>query len=108
MPPPPSRPPGLRPGAVRRRAGRAGRLTGPADRLDALRLAPPVFMEQRLAKLIELGREPTYQDVDLRTTIGGLRSTAPVYLSALGSTRAPPATSARRSAARPGRSASRW
>ncbi|MCX5207930.1 glutamate synthase-related protein [Kitasatospora sp. NBC_00240] len=63
-------------------------LGGPADRLDALRLAPPVFMEQRLAKLIDLGREPTYQDVDLTTVIGGLRSTAPVYVSALGSTRA--------------------
>ncbi len=60
----------------------------PGDRLDALHLVPPVFMEQRLAKLIDLGREPTYLDVDLATAIGGLRSPAPLYVSALGSTRA--------------------
>ncbi|WP_331752331.1 glutamate synthase-related protein [Streptomyces sp. NBC_00829] len=56
------------------------------DLLDSLRIVPPVFMPQRLEKLIELGREPLYTDVDLRTDIGGLRSPLPVLVSALGST----------------------
>jgi hypothetical protein len=59
-----------------------------ADRLDAMRLVPPVFMGQRLVRLIALGREPTYKDVELGTMIGGFRSALPVYVSALGSTRA--------------------
>jgi hypothetical protein len=58
-----------------------------ADSLEDLRLVPPVFVPHRLAKLIELGREPTFGDVDLSTTFGGLRSTLPLYLSAFGSTR---------------------
>ncbi|MEO6504368.1 MAG: glutamate synthase-related protein [Jatrophihabitantaceae bacterium] len=58
-----------------------------ADSLEDLRLVPPVFVPHRLAKLIELGREPTFGDVDLSTTIGGLRSPLPLYLSAFGSTR---------------------
>ncbi|MGW7438737.1 glutamate synthase-related protein [Streptomyces sp. NPDC054849] len=58
------------------------------DPLDALRIAPPVFMPQRLARLIDLGREPDYRDVDLTTAIGGFTSSQPVYVSALGSTRA--------------------
>jgi methylamine---glutamate N-methyltransferase subunit C len=58
------------------------------DDLDEARLAPPVFMPGRLEKLIDLGREPLYEDVDLSTAIGGFRSTLPVYLSAFGSTRA--------------------
>jgi hypothetical protein len=57
------------------------------DSLEDLRLVPPVFVPHRLAKLIELGREPTFGDVDLSTTIGGLRSPLPLYLSAFGSTR---------------------
>ncbi|MEV0619370.1 glutamate synthase-related protein [Nonomuraea sp. NPDC050404] len=56
------------------------------DLLDRMRLAPPIFMPQRLEKLIELGREPTYADVELATAIGGLPSRLPVYVSALGST----------------------
>ncbi|MFG3282168.1 glutamate synthase-related protein [Streptomyces sp. NPDC048111] len=60
----------------------------PGDELDAMRLVPPVFMEGRLAKLIELGREPMYGDVDLTTGIGGFTAPLPVYVSALGSTRA--------------------
>lgn len=59
---------------------------GSADPLDALRLVPPVFMPQRLEKLIELAREPVYQDVELDTTIGGFRCALPLYLSAFGST----------------------
>jgi isopentenyl diphosphate isomerase/L-lactate dehydrogenase-like FMN-dependent dehydrogenase len=51
------------------------------------RLVPPVFVPHRLDKLIELGREPTFRDVELSTTIGGLRSTLPLYLSAFGSTK---------------------
>ncbi|MDQ1721833.1 MAG: hypothetical protein QOI26_1567, partial [Pseudonocardiales bacterium] len=58
-----------------------------ADFLEDLRLVPPVFVPHRLAKLIELGREPTFGDVDLSTTIGGLRSPLPLYLSAFGSTK---------------------
>jgi glutamate synthase domain-containing protein 2 len=60
----------------------------PGDSLDRLRLVPPVFMPRRLEKLIDLGREPLHGDVDLETTVGGFRSALPVYLSALGSTRA--------------------
>ncbi|MGW2544856.1 glutamate synthase-related protein [Kitasatospora sp. NPDC001574] len=60
----------------------------PRDPLDALRLVPPVFMPQRLAKLIDLGREPDYRDVELVTPVGGFTSALPVYVSALGSTRA--------------------
>ncbi|MFD3696360.1 glutamate synthase-related protein [Streptomyces sp. NPDC058646] len=69
-------------------AGRAGAGPSGADRLDGLRIAPPVFMPRRLEKLIELGREPSYEDVDLRTTVGGFPAELPVYLSAFGSTRA--------------------
>ena len=61
---------------------------GLADPIDRLRLVPPVFVPQRLARLVELGREPVYRDVDLETTIGGFRSTLPVYISAFGSTEA--------------------
>ncbi|MGX7827892.1 glutamate synthase-related protein [Actinokineospora sp. 24-640] len=57
------------------------------DDLDAARIAPPVFMPERLGKLIELGREPGHDDVDLATTVGGFRSALPLYLSAFGSTR---------------------
>jgi hypothetical protein len=60
--------------------------TGLCDVLDRARLVPPVFMPRRLEKLIDLGREPMYDDVDLGTEIGGLRSTLPLFLSAFGST----------------------
>ncbi|MFF8412952.1 glutamate synthase-related protein [Streptomyces omiyaensis] len=66
--------------------GRYG--AGGRDPLDALRIVPPVFMPQRLARLIDLGREPDYRDVELTTPIGGFVSPLPVYVSALGSTRA--------------------
>ncbi|GAA1267237.1 glutamate synthase-related protein [Sphaerisporangium rubeum] len=59
---------------------------GPEDALDALRLVPPVFMPLRLEKLIDLGREPTWEDVDLTSRVGGFTAPSPVYLSALGST----------------------
>lgn len=58
------------------------------DLLDTLRLVPPVFMPQRLEKLIDLSREPVYRDVGLDTRVGGFCSTLPVYVSAFGSTRA--------------------
>ncbi|MDX3229331.1 glutamate synthase-related protein [Streptomyces sp. ME19-01-6] len=58
------------------------------DALDSLRLVPPVFMPQRLEKLVELGREPVYQDVVLDSGIGGFRSPLPVFITAFGSTRA--------------------
>jgi hypothetical protein len=56
------------------------------DPLDRLQLVPPVFVPGRLAKLIELGREPSYQDVRLDTSVGGFRSPLPLYVSAFGST----------------------
>ncbi|MEU0807688.1 glutamate synthase-related protein [Streptomyces sp. NPDC005970] len=70
--------------------GAAGETAGQGrdDPLDTLRLVPPVFMPQRLEKLVELGREPVYQDVALDTVIGGFRSPLPVYITAFGSTRA--------------------
>ena len=58
----------------------------PADLIDAMRLVPPVFVPWRLERLIELGREPVYLDVDLATEVGGFRSLLPVYVSAFGST----------------------
>ncbi|MET8703006.1 glutamate synthase-related protein [Kitasatospora sp. NPDC004723] len=70
-----------------RPAGGAGSADAP-DALDALRIVPPVFVPQRLAKLIDLGREPDYRDVELTTAIGGFTSALPVYVSATGSTRA--------------------
>ncbi|MEV7325698.1 glutamate synthase-related protein [Streptomyces sp. NPDC093970] len=66
----------------------AGTAAGPEDELDRMRLVPPVFMDERLKKLIELGREPMYDDVELTTGIGGFTAALPVYVSALGSTRA--------------------
>ncbi|SER24007.1 glutamate synthase-related protein [Actinokineospora terrae] len=57
-----------------------------ADELDRTRLVPPVFVPRRLEKLIELGREPLYSDVDTRTSVGGFTATLPLYLSAFGST----------------------
>jgi hypothetical protein len=73
-------------------SGRAGTKGGgsaePADPLDRIRLVPPVFVPQRLAKLVELAREPGYRDVELETVMGGFRSTRPLYLSAFGSTEA--------------------
>ncbi|MFD7136484.1 glutamate synthase-related protein [Streptomyces sp. NPDC059894] len=59
-----------------------------ADEIDSLRLVPPVFMPGRLARLIDLGREPLFSDVRLDTVVGGLAAPLPVYVSALGSTRA--------------------
>ncbi|WP_394437532.1 glutamate synthase-related protein [Streptomyces sp. SGAir0957] len=56
------------------------------DPLDAARLTPPVFVPERLEKLIELAREPLHSDVDLRTTVGGFASALPLYVSAFGST----------------------
>jgi hypothetical protein len=64
-----------------------GGIREPGDEIDALRLAPPVFMPGRLAKLIDLGREPLYSDVSLTTALGGFDAPVPVYVSALGSTR---------------------
>ncbi|RLL69277.1 glutamate synthase-related protein [Streptomyces sp. Z26] len=58
------------------------------DPLERLRLLPPVFMEQRLEKLIDLGREPMPADVRTDTAIGGFASRLPVYVSAFGSTAA--------------------
>ncbi|MDQ1616316.1 MAG: methylamine---glutamate N-methyltransferase subunit, partial [Actinomycetota bacterium] len=59
----------------------------PADLIDVLRVVPPVFVPQRLEKLIDLGHEPVYGDVDLATVVGGFRSPLPVFVAAFGSTR---------------------
>lgn len=56
------------------------------DALDAAALVPPVFVPERLEKLIDLAREPLYGDVDLATDVGGFAAALPVYLSAFGST----------------------
>ncbi|WP_328968116.1 glutamate synthase-related protein [Streptomyces sp. NBC_00239] len=61
---------------------------GVPDELDRARIAPPVFMPRRLEKLIELGREPGHDDVELHTSVGGFASELPLFLSAFGSTRA--------------------
>lgn len=58
------------------------------DPIDALRIVPPVFVPRRLAKLVELAREPLFGDVTLTSTVGGFTAPLPVYLSAFGSTRA--------------------
>jgi hypothetical protein len=63
-----------------------GAATG--DPIDRLRLVPPVFVPRRLDKLVDLGREPVYRDVELDTMVGGFRSTVPLYVSAFGSTEA--------------------
>ncbi len=47
------------------------------DPLDRMRIVPPVFMPERLEKLIDLGREPMPGDVELATAIGGFRSPLP-------------------------------
>jgi hypothetical protein len=78
-------------GAGREPAAHGG--PGP-DGIDACRLVPPVFMPRRLEKLIDLGREPVYADVSLRSAFGGFESPLPAFLSALGSTRAASAGSA--------------
>ncbi|MEV0253570.1 glutamate synthase-related protein [Streptomyces sp. NPDC050732] len=59
----------------------------PPDLLDRARIVPPVFMPDRLAALVELGREPLYDDVRLRVPMGGFTSALPLYVSAFGSTR---------------------
>ncbi|MEV6917282.1 glutamate synthase-related protein [Amycolatopsis sp. NPDC051106] len=66
----------------------AGTAGNRGDELDAVRLVPPVFVPERLEKLIDLGREPGHDDVTLETEIGGFRSELPLYVSAFGSTRA--------------------
>ncbi|OIK25180.1 glutamate synthase-related protein [Streptomyces malaysiense] len=62
----------------------AGHDTG--DLLERTRIVPPVFMPERLEKLIELAREPLYTDVELGAVIGGFSSRLPLYVSAFGST----------------------
>jgi isopentenyl diphosphate isomerase/L-lactate dehydrogenase-like FMN-dependent dehydrogenase len=58
------------------------------DELDRARIVPPVFVPRRLEKLLELGREPLYGDVDLACTIGGFATPLPVFLCGFGSTHA--------------------
>ncbi|MFK0099872.1 glutamate synthase-related protein [Streptomyces sp. NPDC091040] len=97
--------PGLPERAIRARARRGtaevfpdpgsygGELFGPAstagtDALDRARIVPPVFMPERLEKLIDLAREPESGDVELGVRTGGFTASLPIYLSAFGSTRA--------------------
>lgn len=58
----------------------------PYDLLERARIVPPVFMPERLKKLIDLAREPLYTDVELGTSVGGFASRLPLYVSAFGST----------------------
>ena len=54
--------------------------------LDQIVLLPPIFTPRRLEKLTELQREPFFSDVDLETSIGGLRSRLPITMASMGST----------------------
>jgi methylamine---glutamate N-methyltransferase subunit C len=65
-----------------------GRPDEPAysDGLDRVRLVPPLFVPRRLEKLIELGREPVYGDVDLSVRIGAFTAPLPLFVCAFGST----------------------
>lgn len=69
-------------GARAERGARAG-LTW-----DQIALAPPFFVPKRFEKMLELGREPYFTDVDLTTRIGGFTSPVPFYVSAMGGTSA--------------------
>ena len=64
----------------------AGVAQDPCDLLERARIVPPVFMPERLKKLIELAREPLYTDVELDAVVGGFASRLPLYVSAFGST----------------------
>lgn len=55
-------------------------------RWEDIAVAPPLFTPRRYEKMLELGREPYYTDVDLGVTIGGFPSRLPLYASAMGST----------------------
>jgi methylamine---glutamate N-methyltransferase subunit C len=72
------------------------------DELDAARLVPPVFVPERLEKLIDLAREPLHGDVDLGAQIGGFTSPLPLYLSAFGSTQVASADLGRAASAQAG------
>ncbi|GAA0247092.1 glutamate synthase-related protein [Saccharothrix mutabilis subsp. mutabilis] len=72
------------------------------DELDAARLVPPVFVPERLEKLIDLAREPLHGDVDLAVEVGGFASALPLYLSAFGSTQVASADLGRAAAAQAG------
>ncbi|MEU2024627.1 glutamate synthase-related protein [Streptomyces sp. NPDC016469] len=74
-------------------ASYGGELFGPGraagtDALDRARIVPPVFMPERLEKLIALAREPEFGDVEVGVRTGGFTASLPLYLSAFGSTRA--------------------
>lgn len=73
-------------GAAARAPRQGGSRHDPDDLLERARIVPPVFMPQRLKKLIDLAREPLHSDVELDTAVGGFASTLPVYVSAFGST----------------------
>ncbi|MDQ2586626.1 glutamate synthase-related protein [Saccharothrix yanglingensis] len=74
----------------------------PGDELDAARLVPPVFVPERLEKLIDLAREPLHGDVDLGAEVGGFASPLPLYLSAFGSTQVASADLGRAASAQAG------
>jgi methylamine---glutamate N-methyltransferase subunit C len=61
---------------------------GVPDGIEELQIVPPVLMPRRLEKLLDLGREPGHTEVDLETEVGGFAAPLPIYVSALGSTRA--------------------
>ncbi len=58
------------------------------DALDLARIVPPVFVPRRMEKMLDLGREPLYGDVDLECSIGGFAAPLPVFVCAFGSTQA--------------------
>ncbi|MEU0548230.1 glutamate synthase-related protein [Micromonospora sp. NPDC005979] len=74
------------PGAYGRTVFGEDRAAPVGDGIDQLRLVPPVFVPQRLERLLELGEEPRPEDVLLSTVVGGLVAPYPLYVSAFGST----------------------
>ncbi|ABL78537.1 glutamate synthase-related protein [Thermofilum pendens] len=54
--------------------------------MDDLVLTPPAFTPKRLEKMAELLREPVFTDVNLETSIGGLKSSMPLVVGTMGST----------------------
>jgi glutamate synthase domain-containing protein 2 len=53
--------------------------------LDDLVLVPPLFTPLRLKRMVELGREPLFTDVDTTARIGGFKARLPVLVASMGS-----------------------
>ncbi len=69
------------PGLTADEAPRPGRFS-----LDDLLLVPPLFTPLRMKRMMELGREPLFTDVDTSCVVGGFRSPVPFFVASMGST----------------------